>query len=189
MSKKIAIGIPTNRHVRPLTVFSLLELVAQSPGFTFNFIVETEGITVEDNRNQVVEKAIANKDDYLLFIDDDMIFPPDTLERLLAHGEKLVGTMSYSRHERMPTVKLKGIQKALIPKKFFECSSVGTGVLLIDMSLFEEISAPWFIMARYANGKVKLGEDVNFCEKAKAAGEKVWCDPSITIGHLGDKIY
>ena len=191
-SKKITIGIPTNRGVKAMTVLSLLKMVEENKSFNFHFIVETEGISIEDNRNAIVEQALKEKSDYLLFVDDDMIFEPNLLTNLLNKNKKIIGVNSYSRHEEgFSTVRLEGTQRQvrLFPTTLFSCLVVGTGLMLIDMTIFSLLSKPYFKIERYGDGKVKLGEDVYFCQKAKGEGIEIWCDPTIKVGHIGDKIF
>ena len=30
----------------------------------------------------------------------------------------------------------------------------------------------------------KLGEDLAFCQRARASGSQIWCDPTVRIGHV-----
>jgi Fe-S-cluster containining protein len=53
---------------------------------------------VDHNRNLCVQDFLAKtKADYLLFIDDDMGFPPDLGERLVAHGKDIVCGLYFQR--------------------------------------------------------------------------------------------
>ena len=203
---KITLAVCTNREVKPKTVSSLLEMVAYSKEIDWHILVATRGYTVAENRNYCAVQAQKNGSDYLLFIDDDMTFPKETLERLLAHGREVVGVNSYSRVLPLSsTVGLmdeKGEYKRpehhpswemQIPKELFKCYFVGMGVGLIDMKVFEKIEKPYFEFTTYKKGElrgmVKDGEDGTFCKKVKEAGMDVWCDGSLEIGHLGEYEY
>lgn len=183
----IALGLPTNRGFRHQTTQSLLDLVAQNKEYEFIPITETEGMTIEDNRNNIVERA--KKADYLLFIDDDMVFPPTLLKDLLKHKKDVIGVNSRTKSGR-PTVKLSGIQRAMIPSTLFSCDQVGTGIMLIDCKIFKhpEFKPPYFKFERYATGKVKKGEDIYFCDSVRSLGYEVWCDPKIEIKHIADNL-
>lgn len=194
---KITLAICTNREIKPQTLESLLKLVAHSQ-HEFHILVATRGYTVAENRNYCVVQAQINKSDYLFFVDDDMTFPPDTLERLLAHNVDIVGVNSYSRI--LPLSSTVGLMnengeykhpdkypewEMKIPDTLFKAYFVGTGVCLIKMSVFEKIKKPYFEFKMAKNGMMLHGEDGTFCEKAKKAGIDVWCDPTIKIGHIG----
>jgi glycosyltransferase involved in cell wall biosynthesis len=146
----------------------------------FTFIIETEGIGIEDNRNEIAEKAKGS--DYLLFVDDDMVFEPTLLQKLMESNKKVIGVASKSRVGAY-TVKQLGIKKP-ITQSLFQARAVGTGLMLIDMKVFDTIEKPYFKVERYKDNKVKTGEDVYFCDKV---GD-VWCDGRIDVKHIGDKL-
>lgn len=202
---KITIALCTNRQVRPKTVSSLMEMVAYSK-VDWHILIAERGYTISENRNYSVVQAQKNNSGYLLFIDDDMTFPKDTLEKLLVHKKEVVGVNSYSRclplsstvglmdkkgeykhPDKYPSFELK------IPEELFRCYFVGAGVLLIDMKVFEKIKKPYFEFTTYKQGEfkgmVKDGEDGTFCKKVREAGMDVWCDGSIEVGHLGEYEY
>jgi hypothetical protein len=202
---KITLALCTNRQVRPKTVGSLLEMVAYSK-VDWHILVAERGYTIAENRNYSVIQAKKNNSEYLLFIDDDMTFPKETLDRLLVHSKEVVGVNSYSRClPAFPTVGLmdeKGEYKQpdkypafelKVPEELFKCYFVGSGVLLIDMKIFERIEKPYFEFTTYKSGEfrgmVKDGEDGTFCRKVRESGVDIWCDGSLPIGHLGEYEY
>src|SRR3990167_9329017 len=95
--KKVTLAICTNREIKAKTVTSLLELVANTKDVDFHILVATRGYTISENREYCVVQAQRNSSDYLLFTDDDMTFPPNTLERLLESNKEVIGVNSYSR--------------------------------------------------------------------------------------------
>ena len=125
-------------------------------------------------------------------VDDDMIFPSDTLERLLAHKKDIVGVAYKPRNDKKDThIPLDKVHadNPDLPKELFECEAVGTGIMLINAKILYDIKQPFFFFESHETGFTIQGEDWMFCKKAKEAGFKVWCDPSIDIGHLGFKIF
>lgn len=198
---KITLAICTNRMVKSKTLLSLLELVAQT-NHEVHVVVATEGYTTAENRNYCVFQALKNGSDYLLFVDDDMTLPSDTIERLMAHGKEIVGVASNSRVlPKSPTVGLMDEEgnymhpdktsphRLKIPESLFKAYFVGTGVMLIDMKIFEILPKPWFKFITDENGQITKGEDGYFCEQAKKSGYDIWCDPTLNVGHLGDFCY
>ena len=189
---KVTLGIPTNRGLRPKMAESIFNLVARG-GYDFHIILATEGYTTSENRNYITVKALNNGSDYLLFSDDDMTFPPDTLDRLLEHQKEIIGVLSYSRKLPLqPTVQLLDgsvLKYGEAPDKLFEVKAVGGGVLLIKMKVFTKIEQPFFNIKSHPSGFTLVGEDSWFCEKARDAGFKVYCEPSLSVGHLGEYNY
>jgi hypothetical protein len=183
-----------------------MRLIAHG-GYDFHVIVPNEGYTIAENRNYTAVQAINNKSDYLLMVDDDMVFNEDLLDCLIANGKDICGV---AYHSRGSTAKIKivpsgeimavaevdrgkyiDLEKETDPKykDTFECYAVGTGIILIKCEIFRKIARPWFEFTYFENGKCKEGEDWNFCFKAKDAGFKIWTDPKPSIGHLGETIF
>lgn len=161
-------------------------------------IVATEGFTTAENRTYAVYQALKNECSHILFIDDDMTFPENTIEMLMEHKEAIVGVASNSRMLPLrPTVaKLTAegtpthfLSADDVPKEPFECYSVGMGVALIDLEIFSHIEKPWFQFTALPVGKVIVGEDEHLCNQARAKDYKIICDPRLKIGHVGDYIY
>ena len=196
---KITLAICTNRGIKPKTTQALLDMVAYSKNIDFHILVAERGYTISENRNYCVIQAQKNGSDYLFFVDDDMTFPEDTLERLLEHKKEVVGVSSYSRC--LPLSSTVGLMDSKgeymhpdmhsewemqVPRELFECYFVGAGVMLIDMNVFNNIKSPSFEFTYDENGQVVNGEDGTFCKKIRDAGMAVWCDGSIPVGHLGE---
>ena len=182
---KITIGIPTNRGLEPRMAESLFRMIANNK-YEYEVIIAVEGYTIAENRNYLASQALRNGSHYLLMVDDDMTFPPDTLEKMLATEKQIVGVLSYSR--KLP------LQTTLVPMEeikdeLFECKEVGGGILLIDMTIFNRMPQPWFAFETYPFGMIKVGEDAYFCHKAREMGITVWCEPTIPVGHIGKFIY
>ncbi len=198
---KIELCTCTNRDIKAKTLESLLNLVKFSKE-DLQILIAERGYTIAENRNYAVVQALKNESDYLFFVDDDMVFPEDTLERMLAHKVEIVGVNSQSRvlplsstvglidahgkykhPDRYPEWEMK------IPDELFKAYFVGCGVCLIDMKVFNKIKKPWFEFEMGKDGNVINGEDGLFCDKARKAGYDIYCDPTIKIGHLGNYNY
>lgn len=202
---KISVACPTNRGFQPRTMQCLLELVAQG-GYNFHIVVAEEGYTIAENRNYIAVQTLNNKSDYLLMVDDDMTFPPVVLDRLIANQKDICGTAYHSRgsKNRMKCVETEIMSIAEVEKKqyinletntnpkykkIFECYATGTGIILIKCEIFYKIPRPWFEFEFYPTGQCKEGEDWVFCIKAKKYNIKTFTDPTIKVGHLGERIY
>jgi len=184
---KITLAIPSNRGVRTKTVKSLLDLVAKG-GYEFHVIIAEYGYTIAENRNYLSSQAFKNDSEYILMVDDDMVFPNDTLDRLIGHKKDIIGVASNQRKLPIQTT-VEPLGGGEIPDKVFEVKAVGGGVLLIDMVVFKKMPQPWFSFKTHSNGMTMVGEDKWFCDKARGVGFSVWCDPTIIIKHLGEYEY
>ena len=158
-------------------VQSLLWLVEMSDyDFHFSF---REGPDLIDNRNKIVQDAKDSKCEYILFIDSDMVFGEDTLDRLMAHNKDIVGTdYSLKQLPRESTVK------GQVSKELFKCEGLGLGMVLIKTEVFDKIQEPFKFV--YEEEQMTMGEDIWFCQQAIKQGFDVWCDPTIEVKHIGD---
>lgn len=195
MNTKITLACPTNRGIQPQTMQCLLELVAHRD-YDFHIIIPEEGYTIAENRNYLTVQALNNKSEYLLMIDDDMTFPPDTLDTLLSNKKDICGVAYHSRCDMGQIIKYLDethfikLEETDDPKykKTFECHATGTGIILIKCDIFQKIKRPWFMFEYHNTGQTKLGEDWYFCEKAKKNNIKTYADPTIKVGHIGERI-
>ncbi|MDR3424576.1 MAG: hypothetical protein P4M13_05795 [Alphaproteobacteria bacterium] len=183
----IALGIPSGDFVHADFAMSLA-MLCMNPGAPV-VLLNARSSLVPLGRNQCAGAAQIVKASHLLFLDTDMIFPADTLKRLLAHDKDIVGA-SYSR--RVPpfhplTVTEEG-EHIQITSGLRRVKQIPTGCLLIRMSVFDALPKPWFNLV--AEGDQLRGEDYYFCEQARAAGLALWCDGdlSMQLGHIGQKI-
>lgn len=153
---------------------------------------------VYDARNQGAQKAIEGGYDYVLWIDSDMTFEPDLLERMLASiGDKqFLTALCFSRRPPFKPCIYKDIHVeqeglGLTPKcetwydyprnqltqidgSGFACVLQKTEMLDVMCSTY---GIPFFPIAG-------LGEDLAFCYRAKQIDYKMWCDTSIKVGHI-----
>ena len=177
---KIACGLPTNRLIKPKTAQSLLRMVAHSK-YDYKFFVSTRGYNTAENGNYISAQAVNAKCDYLLRVDDDMIYEPDTIDRLLEHKKDIIGGMYYTKYEvQAPVIEYVGEKK----EGLFECGALGGGLMLIKCDVFKKISQPWYGYIWNDNGSIKESNDYFFCHKAREKGIKVWCDSNITARHM-----
>lgn len=136
----------------------------------------------------------------MLFLDTDMIFHRDLLRDLLRHNVPIVGA-NYPRRVMppIPTAYNKEETGPLFTRPddtgLVEVSHIGTGCVLIDMRVFEQIDLPWF-QFDWVGGDAKTppriqGEDVYFCKKVRAAGLPVYVDQDVSqfVRHIGEFEY
>lgn len=171
-------------------------------GTRFEFALAVVGrIFTPVARDQAARLALQGGMDYLFMIDDDMIAPDDTFERLYAHNVDIVAPLAFTRNaphkpviyaehggydpvSRKPYMQNVTIQN--YPKnQLVECDAVGFGAVLIKMDVFKKLqdanagSEKWFMST------CGTGEDIYFCYQAKKVGARVFMDTATKLGHLG----
>jgi hypothetical protein len=184
----VTIGIPSGDFVHADFAMSLA-MLCMSPGAQVA-LANAKSSLVPLGRNQIVGAAQAMKATHLLFLDTDMVFPADTLKRLLEHEKDIVGA-TYSK--RAPpfhslTITEEGAL-AQISSGLHRVKLLPTGCLLIRMHVFDKLSLPYFNLE--TEGEQLRGEDYYFCEKARAGGFDLWCDGDLSsqLGHIGQNIF
>ncbi|MGB9152865.1 MAG: glycosyl transferase family 2 [Alphaproteobacteria bacterium] len=184
----VAIGIPSGDMVH--TDFAMsLAMLCMNPGVQ-SFLLNSRSSLIALGRNQCAGAAQVMKATHLMFFDTDMIFPADTLTRLLAHDKDIVGaTYSQRQPPFHPLTITDTGEHAHITSGLQRVRLMPTGCMLIRTSVFNMISKPYFNLE--AEGDQLRGEDYYFCEKARAAGVEIWCDGELScqVGHIGQKIY
>lgn len=161
--------------------------------------IDSERCAIAEARNLMVKYAIEEGCTHVLFIDDDMVFPHDTLIRLLQHKKDIVGAVAFQRRpEHLPcTYNLEPLDSTLLSA--VECldkglqpfDAIGSSCILIRTEIFKSIPYPWYKWGDTSLGvMVKqggLGEDLSFCIRAKQHGFQTWADTDFVITHLGDE--
>lgn len=169
-------------------------LVARSKSETAS-VISYRGSILPHLREKLVEMARKRGATHLLFVDSDQTFPKDTIRRLLGHHLPVVAcNITVKQIPAVPTARLwkegspggqvvysngvNGLQKVW---------RVGTGVMMIDMKVFDIVKAPYFSMYWDSEIGVYRGEDWVFCEKLEQAGIPIFVDHtlSLRVGHCG----
>lgn len=142
-------------------------------------------------RNTLVERSLETGSEWILFIDDDHVYPTDLLIRLLEHEQAVVGSLYLRRARPFAPVAFsdckdglyRSIDLTTLPNEgLLKVQAVGAAGLLIRSEVFRAVEYPWFEHGRV--GEWNASEDIIFCEKAQAAGFDVFVDLGAQLGHL-----
>lgn len=183
--KKICIGLPTNRGIKPQTALSVMKMVAGTE-LELVFCISTKGYNTAENRSYILAQAVKSKCTHLLLLDDDMVYEEGSLEKLLKHEKEIIGAKYKTRGGKGEVIEY-GDEKS--ETSIFKCEALGGGLLLIDLSVIPKIKPPYFWYEIYDVGMVKMSNDWYFCKKARESDINIWCDPSLKPKHIGDYEY
>ena len=192
---KTLIAIPCMDMVHTAFLNSLLKMHADP---TCVFAI-TQATLIYDARNRLYERAMEDGCDYIMFLDSDMTFEPDILERLTADmllGYEFVTGIYFKRknpitptiYSRVDYVTKDGMiwpeADAMMeyPKdQVFEIAACGFGGCMMKTDLIhrvrERFGPPFSPM-------IGFGEDLSFCKRATEIGAKLFCDSKIKLGHV-----
>lgn len=186
---KVTIGIPLGReHLYVKVVDSWLDLDTRGLRIRRVYGLDRD---VAHARNQVVEQFLEQDDEWLLFVDDDMVLPRNTLKKLLSYNVPVIAPICTMRQPPFPPVIYKrgvlGIEtiQDFPADKPFTVDAVGTGVILLQRSVLERMSKPWFAWGDFDNIG-RMGEDIYLSDRIKFDLQlPIWVDPTIKVGHAG----
>ena len=199
---KTLIARPTHDNVPVMFIKSFLDLI-KPEGTTYSII---PGTLIHEARNLIAQKAVENGFDAVLWLDSDMIVPPDALVRLAADmeatGADFVTGLYFRR--KPPTnpvisndfywqvnddgqVETAATSYIDYPKNaVFRVNGTGFGCCITSGRLLREM------VEKYGSPFTPLmgvGEDYAFCYRATMAGYDILCDSRIKCGHIGTYVY
>lgn len=139
-------------------------------------------------RNKIVSQALDQGAEWVLFLDDDHVFPSHLLMRLLSHEKPVVGSLYLQRMVPFAPVAYseKTEDERYIPvdlnqhgpDDLIEVAALGTGGMLIRSEVLRAMDEPWFYHG-------KASEDLIFCERVTELGlGPVYCDLGARMGHM-----
>ena len=189
---------------------SLIELTKKSEDFIF---INTYSSIVSHTRNQLIRSFPGQQSNNknilpfngeleakkIIFIDDDMVWNFEDLAKILKSKEDIVSgfyRMNCFKNDNELAAMKNGdflISKDIKNKtELIELDYVGLGFIAINFEVFKKIKFPWFetfdLFDKKNENVLSIGEDFDFCKKAKAVGYKIYGDPTVKIGHEKRKI-
>ena len=189
-SKKILIGIPTNKYIEPETFKAIYDLEVPD-GYTteFQFFY---GYQIDQIRNLIAHWACHY--DYLFSVDSDISFEPDTLKKLINHDQDIVSGLYIQRKPGQHILEIyqqgRNVPyESIKDQGLVEIDGCGFGCVLIKGDVFRKMTYPHFVYKSAIDHKDTVSEDTYFCLKAKSLGFKVWADTSILCNHHGSTIF
>ena len=195
---RLAICLPQTETVRCEYARSLarmmIEIGFKNAGIDDVRMCWGSGSLLPAVRQMIAEQAVEKKEaTHLLWIDADHSFPSDTAHRLLAHKRPYVGINATTR---VAPPRFTALKKPGEPIKTTKNSNglerawrMGMGIALIEARVFQAMPKPWFGVEYLDKDESPcfLGEDVYFCDKARAYGFAPMVDHDLTkeTAHVG----
>ena len=141
----------------------------------------------ESQMTQGVKEAKKNGVRYLAVVEHDQRFPPDAFVRLRAHKKPIIGAGYRQRNRRTwTTIKGDGPMHSRGKTGIEEVDTIGLGVTLIDMKVFDVLPEPWFLRTWIPEADRHSTPDVYFGRLAKAHGFSSWVDHDLSkeVAHI-----
>jgi hypothetical protein len=200
------IGVPSSGQVKAGFAYSLAGLIGRiAAGFP---TIRDRGVqvalsiaqssVVHANREKLIQEAIDQNKTHLLFIDDDMVFQPNTLEIMLARRQPVVTTTYPIKHwpvTEFTAVNLDKQRQGTTARDvgLQEIIYSGFGFSLFEVEALKNTTQPR-CMPEWRDEPGFKGyttEDLPLYEALRNAGYHVWLDhdASKLISHAGDFTY
>lgn len=192
----LSICIPARETVHSAFAYDLCMLstywYAKSPAGSALNVHMVNGTLIADQRQKLAMMALQHKADYLLFLDSDMRFPRDLVQKLMSRDKDIVAC-NYSTR-RLPAKPVAWSDFSSQSLVFSHDSggiepidAIGMGAMLVKASVFDKLPQPWFQIVYSQSGKAFIGEDIYFCQLAKSRGVTAFVDhdASKLVRHIG----
>lgn len=185
---KVCVAIPMDDTCKTDFTVSLVKMcMHRGKHAQITALATRRNSVIAQSRCQLVEQAREAKADAILMVDSDMTFPSGTLDTLAEADKDIIGANCVARRAPFMSnvIDLEGKRMNRLSTGIEEVAAIGTGVILIKMSVFDRIEKPYFLYD-YNDGQW-IGEDFYFCTKAAGANipMHVHHDLSKQIGHIG----
>lgn len=157
---------------------------------------------VQRARNDIVQLALDQEVDDLVFIDCDVDWNPEDFFKLLEYDVDVVGGI-YPKKGDEEDYPVKALNQNLTFEEngLVEVEGIATGFLRLTRKALQMVSDDSieyneshkpkpikmiFDIVVDEKGEL-ISEDIVFCRKWRKLGGKVWLDPSIKLSHVGTK--
>lgn len=184
----LVVGLPT-RGKKVGLEWSIFFAYQQFPLNCNRELIVVKGKPVDEARITIAKKAIDSKAKYLFFLDDDVAAPTHAVKHLMyilesADDDVMVAGGIYCAKENPPyPMVFRGDGFGSFWKwkrgEVFECSSIGTGCMLIKTEVFAKLEEPWF----FTDVNNRISDDLWFCDKVQKAGFKILADGNVLCDH------
>lgn len=187
---KLMIAIPTHDYHHFEFTRSLLGLVRRLDKEGIDYEVCMRGGTlVYMARDALAADAVNGGYTHVLWLDADMVFDDNLFHRLVRHGQEMITGVYHARRPPYDSCIFEKIEPPIkvlhYPEDIFPIEGCGFGCVLLKTELLAET------FRKFGNcfqPSPAFGEDLEFCKKVRTLGHKVYCDPTVICGHIGQLV-
>jgi hypothetical protein len=194
---KIAICTPVHGDPKAGFTKSLADMLIHVGGRHEMAFFTYSGSMLDTSRNALLDQATRWGADFILWMDADHVFPPDTLDRLLAAGKQVIG-VNFRRRDakaRPTATVLRDGKEALVastPELAATCPveqvvHIGLGICLVDMAVIRGLGAGAKRLFRFTEAS---SEDIHLFRTLAEAGVPAFVDHALSLecGHIHEQV-
>ena len=160
-------------------------------------------------RNETVEAFLAQPFGWLMWVDTDMGFPGDGVDRLcqfadpvfrpivggLCFGMDVASDFDHTMTTRATIYDWAGdnhdsglvVRNDYLPNELTRCTATGSAFVLVCRNVFVEVAKKfgpeWYSPMRYKSNRMVMGEDLSFCLRCGALNIPVHVHTGIKTTH------
>ena len=201
---KVLIGTPAYDGKLPAqyvdSLIGSISLLTQSEIEVHHLFLCNDAL-IQRARNEIFKVAKEGAYDYLFFIDADIIWDPKDIIKLIETGKDIVGGTYRLKTDMQEIYAFKMLDNVLPTASIIEVDSFAIGFTCISKKAIDII---WNNSTEYKdalgninrmvfNSGVHKGEfaseDIMLCKTFQKLNGQVFLDTSITVSHIGNKIF
>lgn len=194
----IVVGIPSFGTVS--TFFMQARSMMQFPLVSSSVDKIVLNKPIAEARNEIVEWALGQNANYIFWLDDDVIAPPDAFLKLWRHQKDIINGVYWSKsNPPMPLLFRNHLEGPYFDWRMgdlIKIDAAGNGLTLVKTDVYrrmeKELKGPWYSTEYYSFPGVEDAfgfsppnntEDLYFYWKARKLGYEIWADTSIQAQH------
>jgi hypothetical protein len=191
---KVSICVPSRDTVHAAFAFDLAKMTQHCAVMGLEVVHHfCIGTLIVNQRDSLADMALDAGSTHILWLDSDMMFPVDTLQRLLSHDKPIVAGNYVTRQYPHKTVAYKQLHdwRSYVintgTQDLIKVAVVGMGCMLVRTDVIQAMRKPRFQTTWIAETNDHMGEDFYFCQEAQKLGYDVWIDDALSMDlqHLG----
>jgi GT2 family glycosyltransferase len=188
MNPKVMICIPTAEYARRADFYDYVDMMSKPEG---TLSTRAHGQSPARNRNLMIKEALKNDCTHVLFIDDDTVFPPDMLIKLLAHDKDVITGLYLMRNfPHQPIIFDRSDDLGRCSHRYLyegdtglvPIVNCGLGCCLIKIEVFKTMPEPWITLGEAEPDH--WCDDISFFNRVRKHGFKLFCDLTVLVGHM-----
>jgi len=193
-SVKVSVCVPCRDTVHAAFAFDLAKMLQHCQAMNIEAVPHFSiGTLIVNQRDQLADMALQAGSSHVLWLDSDMMFPVDTVQRLLHHQVPLVAGNYVTRqypHKTVAYTQLHDWRSYVINSNkpdLIKVAAVGMGCMMVNTDVIRSMSKPRFQTTYVPETNDHMGEDFYFCQQAQQLGYDVLIDDQLSseLQHLG----
>lgn len=165
-------------------------------GIQSAYLVLQGNCHVDDGRNSIVRDFLESDCTELVFLDADVDWEPRDLVQLCQRDLDIVGGVYPYRREGGDNMPVRMMSGAMTQEGLLEVEGLPTGFMKIKRHVLERMAAvaPKYFDKIYETAlvfdrptpgadKTRWGGDVDFCNRWRAMGGRIYADAELRLGH------